>query len=713
LTAGRTPSQQQIEEALAKVLASASFAAAERPARLLRFIVMEGLQGRAAELKESVIGVQVLGRNPGFDSKLDPIVRVEISRLRTRIDLYYGSQGKEDELQISLPKGTYAPVFAFRDAAGGPAPIPPPRWRGRIWTLVAAVALPIAAGIWFQTGRPREDTPRLNLAMAAPDGATLHSIAISPDGATVAIAAYADGESKLFVRRLDSFRATSIPGTEWATYPFWAPDNRTIGFFARGKLLAVDILGGAPRVICDATLGRGGTWNAMGEIVFAPNVSGPLYRVPAAGGKPVRVTTLNTSRSDIVHWWPQFLPDGRRFVYLALSSNIAMSGIYVSSTTSESPQRIVAAGSGGATVGLNSGYLLFERNGALTAQSFDVDRAAVRGDTVTIAQQVRFDPLTRYASVSASSSGTVVFVSGSPFDQELVWMNPGGAAPTRVGGLGDLLSIRMSPGERYVLVNRNDEQSGRPVIGVLDVARGSTHPLDRQYVDWFPVWSPDERTVAFSRVQTTAPQMNLVSVPIAGGEPTLLHSFDRPVFPSDWSRDGAWIAYTAYTKNLRSAVWILPVHGGNPDGPIAMTGSEHNAGGAVFYPESGGRRPPWLAYTSDESGRDEVYVQSFPVPNRKIQVSPAGGNRPLWRADGKALFYVDAKGRLMSIGVIDPQTMESSEPIPLLTLPAPHPAAPYFALNYAPAANGNRFLVRRQSKPAEAEMMSVMTNWKP
>lgn len=697
------------------MLASTSFAGAERPARLLRFIVTESLHGRAAELKETVLGVQVLGRSPGFDPKLDPIVRVEISRLRTRIDLYYGSQGQDDKVQIILPKGTYVPVFQLRDdPAERAAPSPVSRRPGVAAALVTAGALLIVAGLGLRQGEPRDDSPRLKLAMAAPDGTTLHSLAISPNGAAVAIAAYADGVSKLFIRRLDSFTPTPLPGTEWATYPFWSPDNHTIGFFAKGKLQAVDLQGGVPRIICDAALGRGGTWNEAGDIVFAPNVSGPLYRVAAAGGTPVRITTLNSSRSEIVHWWPQFLPDGRRFLYSAVSRDRSMSGIYVSTATSEKAQHIGAVLSGGTLAGYNRGHLLFERNGVLAAQSFDLDRVTVRGDPVTIAQNVRFDPLTRYVFASGSGSGTVVFVSGSPFDQELVWMDPSGDAPIRVGDVGDILSIRMSPSERYVLVNRNDEQSGLPLAGLLDVARGSTHPLDRRYVDWFPVWSPDESAVALSRVSKTAPRMDLVRVSKKGDEPTVLQRFDQPVFPSDWSGDGVWIAYTAYTEKLRSAVWISRVgSSGNQNAPFALTDSDHNAGGAVFRPEGAGRGPRWVAYTSDESGRNEVYLQSFPSPTRKIQVSPAGGNRPLWRADGKALFFVDLKGQLMSVRIINAETMESGEPVPLLTLPAPHPAAPYFALNYAPVSNGSRFLVRRQAKSAGADTIAVMTNWKP
>ena len=193
----------------------------------------------------------------------------------------------------------------------------------------------------------------------------------------------------------------------------------------------------------------------------------------------------------------------------------------------------------------------------------------------------------------------------------------------------------------------------------------------------------------------------------------LLHSFDQAVFPSDWSPDGASIAYTAYSRNMRGQVWILPVAAAGTGQPYPFSEPGHNSGGAVFYPAPRGRTSPWIAYTSDESGRNEIYVQSFPKPVRKIQVSPAGGDRPLWQADGKALFFVDAKGRLTSVPIVDSRTMRTGTPTPLRILPAPNPAVPYFALNYAPAPDGSRFLVRQRIGVVEPESISVMTNWRP
>src|SRR5262249_28789272 len=204
---------------------------------------------------------------------------------------------------------------------------------------------------------------------------------------------------------------------------------------------------------------------------------------------------------------------------------------------------------------------------------------------------------------------TVAFVPGSPFDQELVWLDPKGSAPVRAGGPAGIISLRVSPTGEFALVNRYDAKSGRPGVWMLDLARGSMRPFSRQYINWLPVWSPDGTRAAFSRIRGTAPNMDLMKAAMAGGEPVLLHAFDQAVFPTDWSSNGASIAYTAYTGSLRARVWILPLDGANDNLPYGVSEPGCNSGGAVFYPEPEGRTPSWIAYTSDESGRNEVYVQ--------------------------------------------------------------------------------------------------------
>jgi hypothetical protein len=248
---------QKILAELERALASAAFANADRPGRLLRFLVEETVSGRGG-LKESVLAIKVLGRHPGFDPKTDPIARVEVSRLRSRLELFYASESRNHGVRIVLPKGSYAPVAKSSNLLA----------RKSMWA--AAVVAAFFLGLWVASIRRPAKPPGASLSMLSPAGTTLLSFAVSPDGSEIAFTAAAQGTARLYLRRLDSFTARMVPDTETATYPFWSPDGKSVGFFTQGKLKAVDVSGGAARTICDAPLGRGGAWGAHGDILFAP-----------------------------------------------------------------------------------------------------------------------------------------------------------------------------------------------------------------------------------------------------------------------------------------------------------------------------------------------------------------------------------------------------------------------------------------------------------
>ena len=246
---------------------------AQRASSFLRFIVERTLDGRTSEIKESIIAIEVMGRSPSFDSRTDPIVRVEAVRLRDRLREYYDRHGRADDVLISVPKGSYVPQFVEREPQ----------------TQVFDV---------------------LRLSILPPAGADFESFAISPDGRRIAFTAQANGSLMLWVRELDSLDARPLPGTETAAFPFWSPDSRSIGFFTPFKLKVVPASGGPCREIADVVVGRGATWNAQGTIVFCPRPVGPLYCIAAEGGTPAPVTTLETGRSEIAHGFPA-VPAGR------------------------------------------------------------------------------------------------------------------------------------------------------------------------------------------------------------------------------------------------------------------------------------------------------------------------------------------------------------------------------------------------------------------
>ena len=702
---------QDILAELDRVLTSNAFANADRPARLLRFLVEETVAGRGTELKESVLAVEVLGRSPGFDPKTDPIARVEVSRLRSRLEMFHASEGRDSVVRITLPKGTYVPVF---ETVERPVPVverkPSMTRRPSRKSLIWAIAVGAAAfsGIWTFWLKKPSDNVSSRLSILTPTGTNLQSIAVSPDGRSIAFAAAAQGISRLYFRRLDSFTIRAVPNSETASFPFWSPDGKSVAFFTQGKLKVVDIAGGPARTLCDASLGRGGTWSTHGDILFAPSVLGPLFRISSAGGKPVRVTALNASRGEDGHRWPRFLPDGRHFLYFAAGRDPELSGIDVGVIDSETGRRLTQASSDAILVPADGrSYLLYGRSGVLNGQAFDPSGGTVTGEAFVVVDQVRFDPLTGYTFMAASNEGLLAYVAGSPYDQELVWVDRTGGELGRVAELSDYLSMRISPDGSHTALNRSDPRSGRPGIWNLDLTRGSMYPVDSQAVDWFPVWSPDGAKVVFSR----APGMELEIAPATGGSSKLLAKVVGPAFPSDWSLDGSWLAYTGHSAATGAGVWILPMGEREIRVPRAFIDSEHNEGGAVFSPAYGQQPPAWIAYTSNESGRDEVYVRSFPNAGRKMKVSLSGGSRPLWRADGKEIYFVDSQSMVMVLAVRNGHTMDIAAPKGLFRIAAP-PTAPPYALNYA-TRDGNRFLVRKARAEGEIGSIAILTHWHP
>src|SRR6266851_4830344 len=272
---------ERVRAQLDRILASAAFADAQRASRFLCFVVERTLEGRTGEIKESVIAVEVLGRSPSFDSKSDPIVRVEAGRLRDRLSSYYQGEGEADHVLIALPKGGYVPEFSERR--------------------------PLA---------PTNRTAVLRLSILPPENASFDCFAVSPDGRKLAFTAALSGDPLLWVRALDSLEAKPLAGTDFASSPFWSPDSRSIGFFTPSKLKTVEIAGGPTRDIADVVVGRGGAWSPEGVIIFCPRPIGILHQVAATGGTPQPVTSLDLARAEAAHVLPQFLPAGHHFLYL-------------------------------------------------------------------------------------------------------------------------------------------------------------------------------------------------------------------------------------------------------------------------------------------------------------------------------------------------------------------------------------------------------------
>jgi len=710
---------------LEKILVSRVFSTAGRASRLLRFLVQETVDGRGDSLKEYTLGTSVLGRNHSFDPRIDPIARVEASRLRDRLDLYYATEGRTDQVVISLPKGGYVPVFDISAPESAmpvspplaPVPAIPARWTGLrlLWHWIAAIGAVLAIAGTGTLALLRPHAPAvssLRLSVVPPPNASIDSFAISPDGARIVVAGSSQNTTSLFLRPLNSFAYQKLSGTDGAWNPFWSPDGRSIGFFTLGKLKIVEAGTGAIRTLCEAGLGRGGSWGRSGEIVFASGALGPLYRISASGGKPTPATWIDSVRGEIGHRWPQFLPDGRHFLYFAAAVEYDKFGIDIGDLDSHSSRRIIAADTNAAYApdpAGGSGRLLIVRHGALNAQAFDPAQFRTVGDPVTVSPEVNYVPLSRYAQFSVSDTGVLAYIAGSPFNQELTWFDRLGAPLGRAGDPGDFSALHLSPDGKRAILNRSDPEMGYPGVWSVDLVRGSSSRVTSGSVDFFPVWSPDASQVVFARAVMADKGMTLSRAPASGGPTHRLRDITGAGFPSDWSSNGRYVVYTGYLGHGGSGIYILPLQDGEAGEPWEYLKTEHNEGGAMFSPAQGGGEPKWIAYTSDDSGRNEVYIQSFPRAGTKLQVSPTGGSDVQWRLDAKELYYLAPNGDLMAVDMKISPKLEAGLPRPLFRIGSPI-VSPAHSLNYAPARDGQRFLVSRPIAGATSSI-SVVMNW--
>jgi Tol biopolymer transport system component len=677
---------ERVHKQLARILASPAFADAERARRFLRFVVERRLEGRDGEIKESVIAIEVLGRNASFDSKSDSIVRVEAGRLRDRLGAYYEAEGGADPILISLPKGRYIPEFTERR---------PAQSRG--------------AGV-------------LRLSVLPPEKAMFESFAVSPDGRTLAFTAALNGRMTLWVRALDSLEAKPVAGTNDASWPFWSPDSRSIGFFAPNKLKAVEISGGPPREIADILMGKGAAWSPEGVILFGARPLGPLYQVSDAGSPPVPVTSLDDSRAEIVHGFPQFLPDGRHFLYLAAGFRPDMSSIRAGSLDSPGSKVLVTADTSGAYAPVLTGHvpsLLYVHDGALIAQPFDWQTLELSEERTVVVPQIQYRRWNQ-ARFSVSSKGVLLYQAGCAENLELTWFDRlGKCAP---GPRNDYFSIRISPDERYVAVHRHDDpDTVLPTIWVIDLLReGAIFRItdaDLAVSEFSAVWARDASEILFSRGDDR--RMRLFRRALSGGAASCVLDTEGPKFPTDWSPDGQFVAYDSQVPDYRNLhIWVATLGGGEEEAK-ARPFLKHSCQevNAEFSPADANEAARWVAYASNETGRFEIYVRDFPGGNHKWQVSSQGGLQPHWRRDGRELFYLSLDGILMSVavnpaGYAGSPTFESGPSQPLFATGLRFLTLYSVWMNqYGVSADGQRFLVNRPVQEAAQGVITAVIPW--
>jgi Tol biopolymer transport system component len=558
--------------------------------------------------------------------------------------------------------------------------------------LIASLALAL---LYFR--RPPADERLMRFVIAMPENATEVSYpVISPDGRTVAFLATLDGKRFLFTRPLGSLDAQRLAGTDEATYPFWSADSRYLGFFSNNKLKKIEASGGPTQTLCDAPSAYGGTWNHDGVILISLDAK-PINRVSAAGGTLTPVIKLDESRKELSQAWPSFLPDGRHFLYQSWNGRSDDSAIFVSSIDGSDRKLLLKADS--SPLYAPPGYLLFARGTTLIAQSFDAGKLQLSGEPFPLAEQVTYNGSNSYSSVSVSENRVMVFLSGGLSNRQLAWFDRTGKQLGPVGPPGAYNDIVLSHDGKRLAMQRLVE--GNTDIWLMDIERGvpSRFTFDSTTED-NPVWSPDGNLIVFSSGGESP--FNLYrKVSSGAGNQEVLFKSDIAKEATDWSSDGRFIIFTAYGQKTAGDLWILPVSGDAKPYPILET--EFEEGEGYFSPD--GR---WVAYVSNESGRSEVYVQSFPQTGGKWLISTGGGAQPHWRGDGKELFYVAPDKTLMAVGVNATSTFETAAPTPLFKTQVSSYGAPN---RYVVAADGQRFLINCPAEEASKTPITVTLNW--
>lgn len=480
---------------------------------------------------------------------------------------------------------------------------------------------------------------------------------------------------------------------------FWSPDSRSVGFFADGKLKRSDLNGGPPEILCDAAIsGRlVGTWSRNGIILFHSGGRGGLRRVSATGGVPAPVTFLDSGRQEAFHVWPQFLPDGRHFIYLSQSEIPENTGIYVGSLDSKESKRVanISTNPSYAISASGVGHLLFMQGATLMAQAFDTQRLELKGERFPVAEQVLMPPANAlgYAAFSASANGVLVYRTVHE-TTELVWFDRQGRRLGAVAEPGNYTVPALSPDEKRLAVRRTDTQIGTHDLWLFDLVRkkSSRFTFDPGE-ETNPTWSPDGSRIAFSWFRSGA--FSVYRKTATGA--TDAEPMNTMGLVESWSPDGRFVLY-----DLAGKLWALPVAGS--DTPMALF-QQINRGHRVTNVSPNSK---WVAYDSNESGRNEVWVQSFPQSGGKAQVSTKGGEEPYWRRDGKELFYVEGQ-RLMAIDVSTTgQNFQFGPPKPLFDMRLETDSR---RSRYQVAANGQKFLVNVPLEPAQSAPITVVTNW--
>jgi serine/threonine protein kinase len=591
-------------------------------------------------------------------------------------------------------------------------------WLERVAWITAAVATLIALFLILRPASAPATGDVVRLSILPPDKTLftgqstatvgVPQLAVSPDGRAIVFAAAAPGaRPTLWLRSLDAVTAHSLPGTEGADSPFWSPDRRWIGYFADGRLRKIPASGGPSQVIAaNIPDNRQASWGPDDTILFSRGTTG-VFRVPSSGGLVTPVTELDTSRQEGSHRFPQFLPDGRHFLFTVRSSLTDHAGVYAGSLDGRTKKLLIR----GTTAGLYtpSGHVLFLDGDTLMGQAFDAERLELRGQAFLVEGGVGRSS-TGSGSYSVSGTGTLAYAGTLSTPGRLTWFDRGGNPSEPIGSASDYTDFRLSPDQTRLAASLVDPKTGYPDIWITDLTRRSSAPFTfGPSVNASPVWAPDGTRIIFRTTRAGGLTEFYAKSSGGGGTevPVLTATMARAssvlstnVTLWDWSPDGRHLLFSAWTASEYD-LWLLPLAGDAK--PVSVLSAPGDQIHGNFSPD--GRL---VAYSSSESGRFEVHVQTFPLTDRQWTVSTAGGYEPRWRADGREMYYLSLDQRLMAVAVGPGPSFGAPTELFQVRVAA---GVSSFRTHYVPSRDGKRFLINTPTGDAAIVPITIVLNW--
>jgi eukaryotic-like serine/threonine-protein kinase len=689
------PLADRVRAHLGDLLASEQFSRSERLSAFLAYVVEQALSGRAADLKERNIAVDVYGKGTDFDASVDPVVRVDARRVRDKLREYYAAN-RSGDVVIILPKGSYRPTF--EDSSSPTASL---RRRAGGWMYRVALLATVAAFVLVGIRRYAPDSgPVFRVLLRPPEGVQVADLRttgpplLSPDGRSVAFIGTTGGKPRvIWVQKLDSAEALPLANTEDASYPFWSPDATQLGFFAEGKLKKVDVASGAVQTLADAPSGRGGAWSPAGALLFSPRIKSPILRIGANGGAVASVTSPQGGES---HLHPSLLPGGERFMYhVQIAGNLFE--LRIGSITDPSLNRKLFTVNSHAAYA--SGYLLFVRESFLSAVALDADASQVSGEVRAIAAGVASAPERPVGDFSFSANGALLYRHTARRSPPLAWFDGRGSVLSATGARSDR-DVSLSTSGRFVSTVEFGASRGTIDLWLHDFERGTRARITSgEGTKYTPVWSQDERTLYFSAHEVPHYFLYRQDVLAAGDASRLTERAD-------------WFAVTDVAPDGK--LLLLQTRTSRGDHDLLQFNTATRVAEpllATTFNEVQGRISPdgrWLAYVSDETRRHDVYVSPLDNTVIRIPVSQSGGVQPRWRRDGKALFFISLDGDLMTVA----PPWQKSAPTKLFAtgIDAKSKDAVEFT-QFAVSADGERFLLPVPIERQPNTPWMLVANW--